>query len=74
MTKRDFIAFAAKLKACMPVYEGDKDNIDYLYHGFQYSQWVQCVRAVLEVCEASNPKFSKGKFIAACGVPNLLDK
>ena len=72
MTKKDFIAFAAALKATMPVYTGDHGHADYAYHCEEYAQWKQDVIAVLEVCAKSNPAFDKGRFIEACGIPNII--
>lgn len=66
MTKKHFNAFAAALKATMPVYTGS--------HCKEYAQWRQDVIAVLEVCEKSNPSFNRGRFIAACGIPNVIMK
>jgi len=73
VTKQDYIALAAALKAQMPTYTGDKHHADYGVHGFVYHQWTCDVRAITEVLANGNPKFSKGKFIAACGIPNILD-
>ena len=74
MTKKDYTALAAALKATKPVYTGDKFHMDYAYHGIAYQQWVDDVTAITEVCAVGNTSFSRGKFIAACGVPNILDK
>ena len=71
MTQKDFKALAAALKETMPVYTGDKGHADYAYHCEEYGQWKQDVVAVLMACEDTNPKFHKGKFIAACGIPNI---
>jgi len=74
MTKKDYIALALALKAKKPVYAGDMKHMDYTYHSEAYGMWKDCVIAVVEALAADNPKFSKGKFVAACGVPNALDK
>lgn len=66
MTKQHFAALALMLKGVMPV-RG--------YHPFYeiaYDQWKQDVNAVMIVCAADNPKFHKGKFMQACGIPNLM--
>jgi len=74
MTKKDYTALALALKAAMPRYAGDKDHAHYAQHCDEYGQWCRDVNAVLVVCAKDNPAFSKGRFIAACGVPNILDK
>lgn len=61
MTKKDFIALAAGLKAVKPE-----------MNDAAYWQWAACVRAVWLACRASNPHFDVRKFVAACGTPNLL--
>ena len=72
MTKKHFIALARELRATMPTFAGDKDNIDYLYYGFQMQQWRDCVLAVARACKEFNPAFNIRTFVEACGVPNLL--
>jgi hypothetical protein len=73
MTKQDYIALAAVLNTAKPVFTGDKDSMEYMYYEFCHQQWVSDVRAITEACAKGNPKFNKGKFIAACGIPNILD-
>ena len=62
MTQKDFIALAAVLKAHKP-----NDSKQYLL-------WRDIVLGIVRVCETTNPKFHRGKFIAACGIPNILMK
>ena len=71
MTQKDFIALAAALKRTMPVYTGDKGHADYGIHGFVYDQWRDDVMAVIGVLTQANPRFHRGRFIAACGIPNI---
>ena len=66
MTRTNFIALAAALKRTMPVRGYHK------WYEIAYQQWTQDVIAVIEVCEQINPRFRKGAFMKACGVPNLL--
>jgi hypothetical protein len=67
MTKNNFAALAAALKAQKP--DGTKSM-----EQAAYQQWTHDVIAVMHVCTNMNPRFSKGKFLAACGIPNILDK
>ena len=60
MTKKDFIAFAAVLKANKPT------------DAKQYLLWRDIVLGITHVCADSNGAFHRGKFLAACGVPNIL--
>jgi hypothetical protein len=62
MTKNNFTALAAALKATKPT--GDAGWLE---------QWNNDVIVVMNICTVMNPRFNKGKFIAACGVPNILD-
>jgi hypothetical protein len=62
VTKKDFEALAAALKQQKP-----SDNRAYV-------TWRNCVIAIMDVCSRGNPEFSQGKFISACGVPNILQK
>lgn len=62
MTKKHFNAFATALKAAQP-------NV---FQTARYEQWRDDVIAVLEVCAKSNPNFDKGRFLAACGIPNII--
>lgn len=65
MTKQHFKALANALKATKPPrYDGSAQSM----------QWRDCVIAVTEVCASFNTAFKKGKFLAACGLPNILDK
>ena len=69
MTKKDYIALAAALKAVKPTYTPHDDTPD---HGaLAYHQWVRDVTAVMDVCVTDNRDFHKGKFMTACGVPNI---
>ena len=63
MTKKHFNAFAAALKATKPPSNAD---------AYAQQQWRDDVIAVLEVCVKSNPSFNRGRFIEACGVPNII--
>ena len=74
MTKKHFKLLAAALMRTKPVFFGDKDSTEYLYHGIEYHQWTHDVVAIMQVCEESNPNFKKSKFMEACGVPNLVLK
>jgi len=74
MTKKDYEALASAFIRTKPLFIGDMESQAYLHHSFEYGMWKDCVIAVVEALAADNPKFSKGKFIAACGVPNILDK
>ena len=66
MTKTNFIALAAALKRTMPV------RGYHAWYEIAYEQWRDDVIAVIGVLEQVNPRFRKDKFIAACGVPNLI--
>ena len=69
ITQKDFIALAKQLKAIKPTYTPNDDPED---HGaIRYQMWTECVIAVMNVCIEDNPKFHKGKFMTACGVPNI---
>lgn len=63
MTKNNFITLAAALKATKPTNDAA-----------MLEQWCNTAMAITEVCASLNPAFSKGKFLAACGVPNIMDK
>ena len=62
MTKKDYIALATALEAVKP---------DPLDHTLASRKWGECVNAILEVCARDNPAFHRGRFLDACGVPNI---
>jgi hypothetical protein len=62
MTKKDYVALAAALKATKPPSNAD---------AYAQQQWRDCVQAVFEVCVKDNPDFHRGKFLTACGIPNI---
>lgn len=57
MTKRDFEALADALANVRPSHSA----LDTVYRG-----WKDSVFAVADVCAASNPRFDRERFIAAC--------
>ena len=71
MTKKDFGALASAFIRTKPLFIGDMDSMAFLHHSLEYNMWKDCVIAVMEACIADNPKFDKGKFMTACGVPNI---
>ena len=66
MTKKDYIALAAALKAQRPT--GDTELAYISRH-----QWYHDVMAVMEVLRADNPKFNRNTFTTACGITNVMD-
>jgi hypothetical protein len=74
VTKKDYEALASVFIRTKPIFIGDMNSAEYRYHSLEYGQWKQDVCAVIDVCAHASPKFIKGKFIAACGLPNILDK
>jgi len=65
MTRKHFEQLVQQLKAvkpdaakCYPVCE---------FNRMEY-QWRHCIGAVIKVCEASNPKFNRIRFLKAAGV------
>ena len=72
MTKKDYEALASAFIRTKPLFIGDMDSMEYLHHSLEYGQWKQDVVAVIQALAADNPRFHKGKFMAACGVPNLV--
>lgn len=62
MTKKDYLALAAAFKTTKPPKNAD---------AYAQQQWRDCVLAVIEMCARDNPNFHRGKFVAACGVPNI---
>ena len=63
MTKNNFIALAAALRAVKP----------NPFQTARYEQWTADVCAIIDVCAKMNPRFNRGRFMAACDVPNILD-
>jgi hypothetical protein len=61
VNKKDYTAIAAVLKAHKP----DPRAADF--DGY----WNHLVSALMDVFVADNSKFHRGKFLAACGVPNI---
>lgn len=57
MTKKDYIALAAALKA-----EVDGSDNDYRTAGIEAA-----AKAMASVLRADNPRFDRDKFLAACG-------
>jgi hypothetical protein len=64
MTKKDYIALAAALKSAQPPSNAD---------AYARQQWLDCVRAVMEMCAKDNPNFRRNTFATACGITNVLD-
>ena len=65
MTKKDYIALAMALKTAKPI----KPDAPKKYG--PYAQWTDCVYVVMQACQNDNPAFHRGKFLTACGVPNI---
>ena len=71
MTRKHFNELANTLHSirpagidCLPAAEillGTKDETIV-----RYETWFEAVRRTADVCEASNPHFNRGRFIAAC--------
>ena len=57
MTKKDFEALAAALRAAKPTVHKDTDR---------YQAWASAISAVADACQASNPRFDRDKFLRAC--------
>lgn len=72
MTKKDYEALASAFIRTKPIFIGDMDSAEYRYHCLEYGQWKQDVCAVIDACADANPKFHKGKFISAVGIPNMV--
>lgn len=59
MTRKDYVAIAAALKAISAEYA----------HSVDYEQGVgAAVIAVADVMARDNPRFDRGRFLKACGV------
>ena len=56
MTSKHFRALAAELAATRPA-GGTERRM----------QWEHDTLAIADVCRASNPRFDRGRFLAACG-------
>lgn len=62
MTRQDYKLIAAVLKSVRPnPAEGGEDPV-----------WFNVVVELCKTFKVENPRFNRGKFIAACGVPNAL--
>ena len=56
MTKKHFIALAARLAAARPTSHA------------RLAGWLAAVTAVADAAETSNDRFDRARFLAACGV------
>jgi hypothetical protein len=61
VTKKDFNELAQQLAIVKP---SDKDSI-------AFAQWCKCVYSVMLACKATSANFDRGRFLTACGVPNI---
>jgi hypothetical protein len=61
MTKKDFNELSQQLAIVKP----DTD------HGVVYAKWSECVYAVMLACKSTSANFDRGRFLTACGVPNI---
>lgn len=57
MTRKDFRALTAALKAVRPT-----------YGTVEYGQWLDSVDAAASVCARANPRFDRVSFNAACDI------
>jgi hypothetical protein len=64
MTRKHFEALAAAIKRNVDVVNQDFTEFD---HG-RLDGIRRSAEVVADVCEASNPKFNRAKFIKACGL------
>jgi hypothetical protein len=64
MTRQHFKALADRLKDERPIYTQYGDHDIYLALD---AQWARMVKAIADVCYASNGRFDRGKFYEACG-------
>jgi hypothetical protein len=71
MNKKDFNELAQQLAIVKPTFTGDKDSMEYLYHGIEHAKWSECVYAVMLACKSTSANFDRGRFLTACGVPNI---
>ena len=70
MTKKDFVELAAQLalvKSEMLVNTTDNAGARTIAE----ATWSRCVYAVVLACRATSANFDRGKFLHACGIPNI---
>lgn len=68
LTLKNFIAFAAALKAQKPNPVWIKTAEDRIAYLCAEAQWTLDCRAIADVCAASNLKFNRARFLTACGI------
>lgn len=59
MSRKHFESLAAALRNRKPEAHWDPNK---------RVQWVHDCEAIADACQASNPRFDRGRFLAACGV------
>lgn len=57
MTRKHFTTIAVALHSCRP----DR-GLEYVGDAV-YEGWWEAVRSIADTCEATNPRFDRGKFI-----------
>jgi hypothetical protein len=68
MTKKDFIELAEQLAIVKREYDAKRHD----FHGTAAEDmWKECVYAVMLACKTTSANFDRGKFLNACGIPNI---
>lgn len=67
MTRKDYVALAAALRAARPpVIPGT----NVITSEIARKVWYDCCTEVASVCAEGNPRFEASRFFDGCGVPN----
>ncbi len=64
MTRKHFNALASALHKIRPTDNSHPLRCDHT--DGRYDRWFEAVSSVADVCESSNPRFSRSKFQMAC--------
>lgn len=74
MTQKDFIELAEQLaivKREMLANTQENGRVDDHARTIAELTWTRCVYAVVLACRATSANFDRGKFLTACGIPNI---
>jgi hypothetical protein len=65
MTQKDFKELAKQLAIVKREYDAKRHD------SAAEDMWKECVYAVMLACKATSANFDRGKFLNACGLPNI---